>query len=121
MRILLVEDHYDTASVFARLLQHRAHIVRTATTCAEAHLLCSAEHFDVLVCDIGLPDGNGIDLVRELRKLPNCDVPAIALAGDIEPGDEAVGLDAGFVEYLVKPVHVERLEQAIHRAASIRP
>jgi two-component system CheB/CheR fusion protein len=120
MRILLIEDHHDTATVFARLLTHRAHTVRTASTCAEAKLLCEEEHFDVLVCDIGLPDGNGIDLVRQLRQLPNCDSPAIAMAGDVEPGDEQIGLDAGFVEYLIKPVHLEKLEDAIRRAAGNR-
>ena len=117
MRILLVEDHHDTAVVFSRLLSRRDYTVRTAASCAEAKVLCEEEQFDVLVCDIGLPDGNGIDLVRQLRQLSNCDAPAIALAGDIEPGDEKIGLDLGFVEYLIKPVHVERLEEAIRRAS----
>ncbi len=119
MRILLVEDHRDTATVFSRLLSHRDHTVRTAASCAEARELCAEEHFDVLVCDIGLPDGNGIDLVRQLRQLPHCDVPAIAMAGDVAPGDKQIGLDAGFVEYLIKPVHMEKLEEAIQRAASL--
>src|SRR5687767_15992259 len=67
--ILLVEDHADTAILFAKLLRRDDHYVAVASDYASAIALAQSRRFDVLVCDIGLPDGDGCDLLREVRSL----------------------------------------------------
>ena len=64
-RILLVEDHPDTLRVMARLLKSLGYGVVTAASVAEALHQMDAEEFDLLVSDIGLPDGSGLDIMRE--------------------------------------------------------
>src|SRR5690606_4398635 len=65
LRILLVEDHSDTARLMGRLLRGEGHEVETAPTVAEALDLAERHEFDLLVSDLGLPDGTGIDLMRQ--------------------------------------------------------
>ena len=67
MRILLVEDHEDTFVAMSRLLQKFGHDVRGARSMAEARNVADEGAFDLLLCDIGLPDGSGLELIRELR------------------------------------------------------
>src|SRR5205823_5859407 len=64
-RILLVEDHHDTAQTMARLLRGFGYNVRLADSVASALQVAQAEHFDVIISDIGLPDGSGLDLMRQ--------------------------------------------------------
>src|SRR4051812_28696629 len=110
-RILLVDDHDDTARALARLLGLSGYDVQTATTVAGAIELCDAHRFDLLISDIGLPDGSGYDLMRELtrRGIPT----GIAVSGYED--DTAAGRDAGFVAHLVKPVAFETLKETIKR------
>jgi CheY-like chemotaxis protein len=75
MRILLVEDHSDSATVMARVLSHFGHQVDIAGTVTAAVDLFKNEQYDLVLCDLGLPDGSGIDLVHKLREIR--EVPAI--------------------------------------------
>ena len=70
MRIMLVEDHHDTAATLLRLLSRRGYEVQSAGSVASALDLAKVFTFDVLVSDIGLPDGTGVDLLRKLREMP---------------------------------------------------
>src|SRR5580658_1878477 len=78
-RILLVEDHADTACALSRLLQAHGHRVETTTTLAAAIQVGTTENFDVMVADITLPDGSGLSLPQRL-KAKNNSLQAIALS-----------------------------------------
>jgi len=108
-RILLVEDHADTAEVFARLLELRGFRVTVADTVASALDQARRLPFEVLVCDIQLPDGDGCQLLLKLRGELGMDaLVAIAFSGC---GDEKVVervKAAGFDGYMLKPVEMNQ-------------
>ena len=110
--ILLVEDHPDTAHAMARVLKGMGHRVRIAQSVAAA-MAAAAEPFDLLICDIGLPDGNGLDLLKQLRQ--SRPVKAIALSGFGMEEDIRKSEEAGFLAHLTKPVELAQLEAAINR------
>jgi PAS domain S-box-containing protein len=111
MRILLVEDHEPTRTALSQLLTRRDCKVMAATSVAEARTLARQENFDVVVSDIGLPDGNGYTLMSELRK--DFGLKGIALTGYGMEQDVLRGQNAGFVAHLTKPVRMESLEKAL--------
>src|SRR4051794_16895840 len=113
-RILLVEDHADTCRVTARLLNLEGYAVRTAMNAASALKACDGEKFDLVICDIGLPDGNGHHLMREPAQ--RCGIKGIGLSGyasETEQGQQAT--DGTFAEYLIKPIDLNTLTAAISR------
>ena len=113
-RILLVEDHEDTRTTLRRLLSRRGHSVLVASTVEEALSIAAREPVDLLVSDIGLPDGSGLDLMRSMRELyPS--IKAIALSGFGLEEDVCQSVRAGFAEHLTKPVNLQQLEDAIAR------
>ncbi len=114
-RVLLVEDHIDTMRVMARLLKNLGHDVITAGTMSEAIKRIDTEPFDLLISDIGLPDGSGLDVMRELKRRGH--VPGIAISGYGHDEDLRRSQEAGFAEHLVKPVNADDLAASIHRAA----
>jgi two-component system, chemotaxis family, CheB/CheR fusion protein len=114
LRILLVEDHGDTARIMQRLLNADGHSVKCAGDVATALELAGQERFDVLVSDLGLPDGSGHDLMRKLVASGR-GLPAIALSGYGMAADVQQSRDAGFVEHITKPVQIESLKQALAR------
>jgi PAS domain S-box-containing protein len=109
--VLLVEDHPDTRRLLARILQGRGHRVDTAGTVAEAAGLLEKKQYDVLVSDIGLPDGSGVDVMRVARR--NGKTWGIAVSGFGMPEDEKQSREAGFSLHIAKPVDPEQLEAAI--------
>jgi CheY-like chemotaxis protein len=121
LRILLVDDHPDTCAALERLLKLRGHTVTAAHNMRGALELAGAsnESFDLLISDVGLPDGNGMDLIRYLRvKQP---IRGIAISGFGMDSDIGKSLEAGFSEHLVKPVKLEKLEAAIARVMANAP
>jgi len=111
-RILLVDDHADTLDVMTRVLRGCGHVVRTAGSVREAlAAAASGEAFDLLISDIGLPDGSGLELMAELRRAHR--VAGIALSGYGTDDDLRRSREAGFAEHLTKPVDVRRLEEVI--------
>ena len=115
-RILLVEDHSDTARVLLRLLERSGYEVGHAETVAAAEQLAEQRRFDLLISDLGLPDGSGLDLMRRLGSRHG--VRGIALSGYGMDEDLAATRAAGFVEHLIKPVDPERLRLAVARLVS---
>jgi len=111
LSILLVEDHEDTLRVIARLLKRLGYAVMTARGVGEARDLASRERFDLLVSDIGLPDGSGLDIMREIRDRQG--VRGIALSGFGQDEDIARSREAGFADHLIKPVNFEVLKTRI--------
>ena len=111
LRVLLVEDHDDTRLVLARLLRGYGYHVATACDVKTALREAEAAEFDLLVSDIGLPDGSGWDLVRQvLAKRP---VKAIALSGYGTEDDVRKSRQAGFTTHLTKPIDPKKLGEVI--------
>ena len=108
LRILLVEDHVDTQHVMSRLLQSFKHDVKSASSVKSALALASTHPFDLVITDIGLPDGSGAKMMAQLRQIYN--LPGIAVTGF---GEEEIDINAGFVARLIKPITLEQLERAI--------
>jgi PAS domain S-box-containing protein len=113
IRILLVEDHEDSAEVLSRLLREKGYSVETSATVAEAIRLATEQQFNLVVSDIGLPDGSGVDLIRQMRR--HSSVPAIALTGFGTDRDISRYKEAGFDAHLTKPVNFQKLEMIINQ------
>jgi signal transduction histidine kinase len=113
-RLLLVEDHEDTARTLARLLRFSGYRVRTAATVAQALEAAAAGRFDLLVSDLGLPDASGYDLMRQVRQLYG--TPGIALSGYGMEEDVQKSMEAGFLDHLIKPINLDQLKATIQRA-----
>lgn len=111
-RVLLVEDHGPTLAIVSLLLEKEGCHVAAATTVAEAIELAGQQPFDVLISDLGLPDGNGCGLLRQLREL-GYTFPAIAVSGYGQADDRRTSREAGFGAHLVKPVDIPELREAI--------
>ncbi len=122
LSILLVEDHIDTAEQLSRLLTRAGHRVTAAGTIREARQLASTGAarkgecpFELLISDLGLPDGNGQDLMRELGGCHR--TPGIALSGFGMKEDIAESLAAGFIRHMTKPVDWQELKAEIEKIA----
>jgi two-component system CheB/CheR fusion protein len=115
LRILLVEDHGVTAKMMRWVLTEEGHDVKTAGDVAAALELAEQHEFDLLVSDLGLPDGSGHDLMRQLRQRGH-QFPGIALSGYGQEEDIRRSYEAGFISHLTKPASRERLLEA---AASV--
>jgi CheY-like chemotaxis protein len=113
LRVLLIEDHEDTARVLAKVLQQIGHEVETCATVATACQKLRNKKFDLLLSDIGLPDGSGIDFIKAAREI--CQTPAVALTGYGMAEDIERCLQAGFEEHLTKPINIDRLQKALSR------
>jgi len=116
LRLLLVEDHESTLQTLSRLLQRDGHRVVTATTVAEALDAAAGNPFDLVISDLGLPDGSGTELMEELRDTYG--LRGIALSGYGTEEDTARSREAGFATHLVKPVAIADLRRAIISLAS---
>ena len=114
LRILLVEDHESTARVLAQLLRSLNHEVKVADSVAAALALGANSDFDLIISDLGLPDGSGLELMPRLKA--QHDLPGIALSGYGTEDDIRKSRDAGFGEHLTKPIGLHTLEAAIARA-----
>src|SRR3989440_12074266 len=111
VRILLVEDHDDTAEAYRTLLMRRGYFVHVARNVADAKAAAVAREFDLLICDLVLPDGDGCELCRELREASG--IGAIALTACGYPADFAKTKAAGFRSHLLKPVSLDGLIAAV--------
>ena len=118
MRILLVEDHEDTNRSLTNLLRRRGYHVQPALTFQSALDLGAKEQFDVLISDLGLPDGNGIDLIQKLASKPPL---GIALTGFGMEQDIRRSREVGFQHHLVKPIDLNKLDSLIQEGAAALP
>ena len=114
LKILLVDDHHDTCAALEKLLARRGHLVAVSHDVRSAMEAAVGNKFDLLISDIALPDGTGMDLMTQLRAIAN--VPGIAISGFGNNGDIERSLQAGFSEHLIKPIKLDNLEAAIERA-----
>ena len=111
----MVDDHIDTTTAMQRLLSRLGYEVKTADCVKSALRAADSESFDVVISDLGLPDGSGYDLMRELVARGTPGVKGIALSGFNRDEDVQQSLEAGFSEHVSKPVNIERLQTLIER------
>lgn len=109
--ILLVEDHRDTAMIMRRLLESRGYQVRIADSVQTALQTAGEQRFDLLISDIGLPDGNGLELMRSIQKIQP--IKGVALTGFGRDDDVQKSRDAGFYAHITKPVNFNQLQAVI--------
>jgi two-component system, OmpR family, response regulator QseB len=114
VNILLVEDHEKTRTALLTLLSRLGHTIISAQTRAEALEFLERARVHVLLCDLGLPDGDGLEVVAQAKKL-NPDIKAIALTARDSDDDYKVGFEAGFDHYLTKPFDFGELRSLIAR------
>jgi len=114
MRILLVEDHEDTNRSLTNLLRRRGYHVQSALNFQSALDLSANEEFDMLISDLALPDGNGIDLMQKLSSNPAL---RIALTGFGMEDDIRKSHESGFQHHLVKPIDLNKLDALIQQGA----
>jgi len=116
LRILVVEDHSETLEALSRLLSHFGHEISVADDAQTALSAIESKEFDVVLCDIALPDGTGYDVIAEAkRKRP---VKAVAISGFAATEDIERGKKAGFDFYLAKPVDFHELRSVLGQIAA---
>ncbi len=118
LSILLVEDNLSTLGIMHRILVGMGHRVSPASTVQGALELAGREKHDLLVSDLGLPDGTGYELMQTLRERYR--VTGVALSGYGMEEDIRRSLEAGFSEHLTKPIDLPRLKQCLARCATAR-
>ena len=94
MRILVIEDDPQTVQLLVDSLERDGHVVASELTGAAGRQRAMDESWDVILCDIGLPDVNGFVLARQLRQA-GIDVPLVALSGHAADEDRKLGLEQG--------------------------
>ncbi len=125
-QILLLEDDPAIAQTVCFVLEREGYRVRSCGWLHEAREALSAAPPDLAILDVGLPDGNGLDLCRELRQGPQARLPLLMLSARSEEGDKVLGLELGADDYLAKPFSnrelVARVRALLRRAqASAEP
>jgi CheY-like chemotaxis protein len=115
LRILLVEDHQDTAHALANLLAREAHRVRRVHTGGEALAAAAEQTFDLLISDLRLPDISGYEIMAQLKQ--RYKLRGIAVSGMSAPADIQKAMSAGFSRYLIKPVKLETLRGLVEEFA----
>lgn len=110
-RVLLVDDHGDSLEITAKLLRLEGYEVATAGSCRQAVELARQSQFDLLVTDLGLPDGTGMELFGELNSLYN--LPGVAMTAHGESWFLEGARDGGFARHLFKPFVFSDLLDAV--------
>jgi CheY-like chemotaxis protein len=118
LNILLIEDHVDTAEVMAQLIRTLGHDVTTVGRVDDALAATQLQNFDLVISDVGLPDGTGLDFIKAYRE--HWDTPAVALTGFGTDEDVRRCLAAGFTSHLTKPVNFSQLETMIESAINTK-
>ncbi|HEY2465367.1 MAG TPA: ATP-binding protein [Steroidobacteraceae bacterium] len=116
VRVLIVDDEVDGRILLARILEERGARPLCASSAEEGLDALSREHFDVLLSDIGMPDTDGYDLIREVRRLDQLrsrPIPAVAITAYARAEDRQRSLLAGFHMHLSKPVEARELIASI--------
>jgi CheY-like chemotaxis protein len=116
LRILVVEDHGDTLQALSRLLNHFGHDISIAEGARSALDMINSKEFDVVLCDIALPDGNGYDVIAEAKRKGA--VKAVAISGYAARDDVERGRKAGFDFHLAKPVDFHELRSVLGQIAA---
>lgn len=121
LRVLIVDDHAEATEALSVLFSVLGYDTRTSQTAAEAQSLVPVYQPDVLLLDIGLPDGNGYELARTLRASGAAALYIIAITGWCRAEDRKRALAAGCDLHMSKPIDVDRVCGAIRSVAETLP
>jgi DNA-binding response OmpR family regulator len=113
--ILIVEDSALVTDAFALLLGETGYTVHSARTVADAKKLGMEQSIDLILLDLTLPDGSGLEVISALRETGNAPRATLAMTGHTDPELRQKCLDAGCADVLVKPVHIRDLLRQIER------
>jgi CheY-like chemotaxis protein len=116
LRILVVEDHSDTLEALSRLLSRFGHEISVANRAQNALSMIDSKQFDVVLCDIALPDGSGYDVIAQAKRKQPVKAVALTAFGAIE--DIERGKEAGFDFHLTKPVDFHELRTVLGQIAA---
>jgi len=116
MRLLLVEDTQDVAEAIVASFARRGDAIDHCASAGAARDALAVQGYDVVILDINLPDGTGVDLLREIRRRQDA-TPVLMLTARIEVDDRVAALDAGADDYLVKPFDLRELEARVRALA----
>jgi two-component system response regulator QseB/two-component system response regulator TctD len=119
MRLLLVEDNARLRASVGEVLRHARHLLDCVATVAEFRSAASQVDYDLFIIDLGLPDGSGLELIRELRSA-GCTSPVLVITAHTAIDTRVSGLDSGADDFLVKPFHQAELLARV-RALLRRP
>jgi DNA-binding response OmpR family regulator len=123
-RVLVVEDDVSIAALLCRELKGLGHTVDSVGLAEDALLAARANDYALIMVDLGLPDGDGLDLVREMRRR-SLDAPILMLTARRRVEDRVVGLSSGADDYLVKPFAIPELRARVaallRRPSRLRP
>ena len=119
LRILLAEDNAVNQKLALRILQQMGYRADVASNGVEAVESIQRQTYDVILMDVQMPDMDGLDATREIRKLTNIIQPRIvAMTANALEGDREMCLAAGMNDYISKPIRVNELVDALLRVAS---
>jgi signal transduction histidine kinase/CheY-like chemotaxis protein len=115
VRTLIIEDNVDLAITYRTLLQRRGHDVTVVHTGVDGLAAACQQHFDLILCDLGLPDITGYEVARRLRAAPGSQPGwLVAHSGYSRNADRQQSLQAGFDAHLTKPMSITDLEHLLH-------
>lgn len=118
-RILVVDDHELNVVLLERLLELEGHEIRAADSLAAAERALAEEHPAMIVLDMNLPDGSGLELSRKLKAHPRtASIPILACTAGVMPSDERDALDAGCDAYVSKPIDLRRFAEVVEAMLS---
>ena len=117
--VLVVEDNQDLVMGLQDLLHHDGYAVTVAGTVAGAIKLVRAHRFNAIILDLGLPDGDGLEVLKEVQRL-DPSLPVVIVTAHISPDRTVGSLTEGAFAYLTKPYHREELRQTLRRAIGIK-
>ncbi len=113
-RILVVDDHELNVALLERLLELDGHEVRAAGSLADAERALAEEQPAMIVLDLNLPDGSGLELTRKLKSHPvTASIPILACTAGVMPADEHEALEAGCDAYVSKPIDLRRFQTIV--------
>lgn len=102
-RILVVDDEPDLVATYERLLQRKGYRTVSAGSCRDGLVLVEREPLSLVLTDMRLPDGNGLDIVRAARRTTPSPTPALVVTGFASEAGRSAALAAGAAGYLAKP------------------
>ena len=106
-KVLVVEDEANICSFIETLLETNGYQALVANTCAMGQTLFTSHNPDLIILDLGLPDMDGVDIIKKVRTWSN--LPIIVISARSEDSDKVAALDAGADDYLTKPFSVDEL------------